>query len=86
LWERLQQTLNGSFDVDELARLNVFIAMANAAQGRDEPTQCELAAFDFDFGRAPQFVSMESSGSKLGYSRWGISSVTIKVRRGNRGH
>src|SRR5215469_16044212 len=25
---------------------------ADAAQGRDEPTQCELAAFDFDFGGA----------------------------------
>jgi len=33
----------------------------------------------------PKLVSMESSGSKLGYSRRGISSVTIKVRHGSRG-
>ena len=37
------------------------------------------------WGVHPQLVSMESSGSKLGYSRRGISSVTIKVRHGSRG-
>jgi hypothetical protein len=28
----------------------IALDAADAAQGRDEPTQRELAAFDFDFG------------------------------------
>jgi hypothetical protein len=60
---------------------HIALSAVKTAQGRDEPTQRELAAFDFDFGGAWLVAPADCSGTgDQPGDRWQVSAAgTVKT-------